>query len=114
MKVAIIGSRNFNDYELVVETLLEYENIITLIVSGGAKGADMLGERWAKEKNKELLVFHPDWVKYGKSAGFIRNKDIIENSDIVFAFWDGISKGTKHSIDLSVKLNKELKIIKWI
>ena len=114
MKVAIIGSRNFNDYELVVETLLEYENIITLIVSGGAKGADMLGERWAKEKNKELLVFYPDWVKYGKSAGFIRNKDIIENSDIVFAFWDGVSKGTKHSIDLSVKLNKELKIIKWI
>jgi hypothetical protein len=101
MRVAIIGSRNFNNYELVVDTLKEYENNITLIVSGGAKGADTLGERWAKEKNKEVLIFHPDWNKYGKSAGIIRNKDIIENSDIVFAFWDGISKGTKNSIDLS-------------
>lgn len=111
MRVAIIGSRNFNNYDLVVETLLEYENMITLIVSGGAKGADKLGERWAKENNKELLLFYPDWKKYGKSAGVIRNKEIIENSDIVFAFWDGTSKGTKHSIDLSNKLNKEIKII---
>lgn len=114
MKAAIIGSRSFNNYDLVLETLLEYENIITLIVSGGAKGADTLGERWAKEKNKEVLIFYPEWDKYGKSAGFRRNKDIIENSDIVFAFWDGVSKGTKSSIDLSNKLNKELKIIKWI
>lgn len=114
MRAAIIGSRSFNDYSLVLETLLEYENVITIIVSGGAKGADTLGERWAKEKNKEILIFYPDWGKYGKSAGFIRNKDIIENSDIVFAFWDGMSKGTKSSIELSIKLNKELKIIKWI
>jgi GH18 family chitinase len=114
MKAAIIGSRSFNNYDLVLETLLEYENTITLIVSGGAKGADTLGERWAKEKNKEVLIFYPEWDKYGKSAGFRRNKDIIENSDIVFAFWDGVSKGTKSSIDLSNKLNKELKIIKWI
>lgn len=114
MKAAIIGSRSFNNYDLVLETLLEYENTITLIVSGGAKGADTLGERWAKEKNKEVLIFYPEWDKYGKSAGFRRNKDIIENSDIVFAFWDGVSKGTKSSIDLANKLNKELKIIKWI
>lgn len=113
MKAAIIGSRTFDDYNLVCETLSEYENQITLMVSGGAKGADKLGEKWAKEKNKEVLIFHPDWDKYGKSAGFRRNKDIIENSDIVFAFWDGQSKGTQSSINLSKKLNKELKIIKW-
>ena len=113
MKAAIIGSRTFDDYNLVCETLSEYENQITLMVSGGAKGADKLGEKWAKEKNKEVLIFYPEWEKYGKSAGFRRNKDIIENSDIVFAFWDGQSKGTQSSIELSKKLNKELKIIKW-
>jgi hypothetical protein len=113
MRAAIIGSRSFNNYKLVLETLLGYENTITVIVSGGAKGADTLGERWAKEKNKETLIFYPDWGKYGRSAGFIRNKDIIENSDIVFAFWDGKSKGTKSSIDLTIKLNKELKIINY-
>ena len=113
MKAAIIGSRSFDNYNLVCETLSEYENQITLMVSGGAKGADKLGEKWAKEKNKEVLIFYPEWEKYGKSAGFRRNKDIIENSDIVFAFWDGQSKGTQSSIELSKKLNKELKIIKW-
>lgn len=113
MKAAIIGSRGFDNYNLVCETLSEYENQITLMVSGGAKGADKLGEKWAKEKNKEVLIFYPEWEKYGKSAGFKRNKDIIENSDIVFAFWDGQSKGTQSSIELSKKLNKELKIIKW-
>ena len=113
MRAAIIGSRTFDNYNLLSETLSEYENQITLMVSGGAKGADKLGEKWAKEKNKEVLIFYPEWEKYGKSAGFKRNKDIIENSDIVFAFWDGQSKGTQSSIELSKKLNKELKIIKW-
>lgn len=111
MRVAIIGSRTFNDYELLCNSLLEFENDITLVVSGGAKGADILGEKWAKEKNKEVLIFLPEWDKYGKSAGFKRNKDIIENSDMVFAFWDGKSSGTLNSINLAKKMNKEVKIL---
>ena len=85
MNVAIIGSRGFNDYELV-KSILEKYNDVTTIVSGGAKGADSLGERWAKEKGIPTKIFYPDWNKHGKSAGYIRNKDIISNSDLVIAF----------------------------
>lgn len=111
MKLAIIGSRTFNNYVLLKETLEPYKPKITLMVSGGAKGADSLGERWAKENNIEIKIFLPDWDKFGKRAGFIRNEDIIKTCECCIAFWDGKSTGTKHSIDLCKKYNVPLKII---
>jgi hypothetical protein len=113
MKVAVIGSRNFNDYELLKNTLDTLNNIVKIsyIVSGGAKGADKLGEKYADENNIEKLIYIPDWNKYGKSAGFRRNVDIIENADSVIAFWNGKSKGTQHSINLTKEKNKKLKIV---
>ena len=110
MRVAVIGSRNFSDYELVKKVLDQLD--FTILVSGGARGADSLGERYAKENHIETLIFIPEWDKLGKSAGYIRNISIVENSDIIIAFWDGISKGTKHSIDLATKRMKALRIIK--
>lgn len=93
MKIAIIGSRTFNDYELLRQSLDEFSfeaNVdISLIVSGGANGANSLGERYAHENNIETLIFLPDWKKHGKGAGFIRNQLIIDNADFVIAFWDG-------------------------
>lgn len=111
MKLAIIGSRTFNNYELLVSILEQYKSKITLVVSGAAKGADSLGERWAIKNNIKTLIFPADWEKYGKRAGFIRNEDIIKNCDCVIAFWDGISKGTTHSLSLCEKYNKPYKII---
>jgi hypothetical protein len=111
MKVAVIGGRTFNDYELVKETLTNLD--ITLLVSGGAKGADSLGERYANENNITTLIFKPDWERHGRGAGMIRNTDIVKNSDIVVAFWDGSSKGTLDSIRKVEKLNKGLMIIKY-
>lgn len=111
MKLAIIGSRTFNNYELLQEILEQYKSKITLVISGAAKGADSLGERWAFQNGIKLLVFPADWNQYGKRAGFIRNEDIIKNCDCCIAFWDGVSKGTKHSISLCEKYNKPLKVI---
>jgi hypothetical protein len=111
MKVAVIGSRTFNDYELVKETLTKLD--ITLLISGGAKGADSLGERYANENNITTLIFKPDWERHGRGAGMIRNTDIVKNSDIVVAFWDGSSKGTLDSIRKVENLNKGLMIIKY-
>lgn len=115
MKISIIGSRTFNDYDFLKKSVLENIDVddIDEIVSGGAKGADKLGELFAKEFNKKTTIFLPDWGKYGKSAGFIRNADIIKNSDFVFAFWDGVSKGTLNSINTAKKLNKKLVIYVW-
>jgi len=109
MKVAVIGSRSFDDYEKVKETLSKID--ITLLISGGAKGADLLGERYAKENNIETKIFYPDWEKHGKRAGFLRNTDIIENAELVVAFWDQSSKGTLDSINKTKEQNKKLIII---
>jgi hypothetical protein len=113
MKLAVIGSRGFNDYELLKLHLnnVIQNNRVTHIVSGGALGADSLAERFAKENNIETLIFLPDWKTHGKAAGFIRNKDIVSNADMVVAFWDGKSKGTKHSIDLANKSKTPLLIV---
>lgn len=104
MKVAVIGGREFKDYDRVKRILDLYP--ITVIVSGGAKGADSLGEKYADEKNLKKEIYHPDWDLFGKSAGFLRNTTIIENCDMVVAFWDGASKGTKDSLDKAQKLKK--------
>jgi len=113
LSVAIIGSRTFDDYQLVKRTMSPYINKISNMVSGGAVGADKLGERWANEHRVEKLLFFPNWKKHGKKAGPIRNKTIVENSDVIICFWDGESKGTKSSIDLAHQLNKDILIIRF-
>ena len=111
MRIAIVGSRNFNDYEVLKTALESLKKKATLIVSGGAKGADSLGERWAKENNIETLIFLPDWEKYRKAAGFIRNQEIVLNCDVCVAFWDGQSKGTLSTIELCKKAGKEVVVV---
>mgnify|MGYP003319707280 CR=1 FL=1 len=112
MKLAIVGSRTFNDYEKLVDFIIEkYDfNEIDCIVSGGAKGADALGERFAKEYGFDTIIFSAEWKKYGKRAGFIRNVQIIDECDECVCFWDGQSRGTKHDIDLCKEKNKPYKI----
>lgn len=106
MRVGVIGSRNFNNYALLRDTLdnILSKKSISLIVSGGAKGADALSEVWATQNSIETLIFKPNW-SLGKSAAAIRNQKIVENSDIIVAFWDGISKGTKMTIDMATSRN---------
>ena len=103
MKFAIVGSRTFNNYMLLEESILQKYNLslINEIISGGATGADTLAETFAHKFNINLIVFKPQWDIYGKKAGCIRNKDIVTNADVVIAFWDGYSKGTKNSIDIA-------------
>jgi hypothetical protein len=106
MKVAVIGSRSFTDYERLTQVLSGMA--VTEIISGGAQGADTLAERYATTHGIPTLIFKPDWKKYGRAAGPIRNKDIINNAEVVVAFWDGKSKGTLSSIKLAEKNDKEL------
>lgn len=114
-KVAVVGSRTFSNFDLLVKTLLEYHAStgIALIVSGGAAGADSMAERFAKENNIPTSIHKPDWKKYGRAAGFIRNKDIIAECDVCFAFWDGSSRGTANDIELCNKMNKPCYIINF-
>lgn len=112
MKIAIIGSRTFNDYELLSNTVTSYcdanDIFIKTIVSGGAKGADTLAERFAEENTLEMKIFHPNWELLGRNACSARNTEIVEFADLVFAFWDGKSPGTKDSITKTEILQKEV------
>jgi hypothetical protein len=115
MKLAIVGSRCFNDYPLMEKTISELfkEEEIEQIISGGAKGADTLAEQWAKNHKKELRIIIPSWASLGRAAGFERNVQIVKDSDIVLVFWDSISKGSKHDIDLCKRYAKECHVIKF-
>ena len=104
MKVAIIGSRN-----LYVNDLQKFiPSETTEIVSGGAKGIDTCAARYAISHNIKLTVFLPEYNRYGRAAPLKRNLKIIEYADLVIAFWDGKSKGTKYVIDNCKKQNIEL------
>ena len=115
MKIAVVGSREFKDKEFVqiklksvFENLLYVEDI--LLVSGGAKGVDSWAEELVQIMQIPKIIFKPDWNKYGKLAGYKRNKLIVDEADKVLAFWDGRSRGTKHSIDLAIEAGKPIDI----
>lgn len=95
MKVAIVGSRG-----LQISDLGNYlpENV-TEIVSGGAKGIDTCAKEYAISRGIKLTEYLPEYEKYGKAAPLKRNITIIESVDLVLAFWDGVSRGTKCVID---------------
>lgn len=106
MKVAVIGSRG-----LSVTDLGRYlPKNTTEIVSGGAKGVDTSAREYALSHGIKLTEFLPEYTKYGRSAPLKRNITIIEYSDIVLAFWDGKSRGTKFVIDNCRKLGVEVRV----
>lgn len=104
IKMAVVGSRSFTDYGFMQNILQWYD--ISEIISGGAGGVDSLARRFAEDKSIKYREFKPDWNRYGKSAGFRRNEQIIAAADEVVAFWDGQSRGTQHSIKLAEEQGK--------
>jgi hypothetical protein len=115
----VAGSRTFTDYSLLsykLDALLANQTDIT-IVSGGARGADALAKRYAKEHNFAYIEFPADWNKFGKSAGYRRNEQMhryiaqFEHRGCV-CFWNGESKGTQHNFKLSEQYKTPLRIIK--
>lgn len=110
MKVAIVGSRGFWDLDLVGE----YVNGLPpgdSVVSGGARGVDVAAERAATLDGRDVLSFPANWALLGKRAGFVRNVQIVDACDRLVAFWDGQSRGTKHSIDLAKRAGKPVLVI---
>lgn len=108
MKIVIAGGRDFNNYSVLKSCLdsMRQEVQINEIVSGNARGADELGETWAKANYIPIKLFPADWDRYGANAGFIRNAQMGEYADGLLAFWDGNSKGTAHMIKTMKFANK--------
>lgn len=109
MRLLIAGSRNFVNYELLYKELKPIKDI-TEIISGGARGADKLGECYANLNNIPIKLFPANW-NLGKQAGYLRNVDMGEYCDCAIIFWNGKSRGTKHMIDILQQKNKPYKIV---
>ncbi len=114
MRTIIAGGRDFFDFPLLAYSIhksLPWK--ITFVISGGAKGADNLGARWGKIKGLDCEVFKPDWTRYGRSAGPIRNAEMAENADALLAFWDGESKGTGNMIATARKAGLKVHVVRY-
>ena len=115
-RVIIAGTRDFSDYQLlrdkcdaILSAKRQDSNII--IVSGTARGADRLGERYARERGYEIRQFPADWLNDEKKAGPIRNAKMADNADALIAFWDGQSRGTKNMIETAKMKGLEIRTI---
>ncbi len=127
MRIIIAGGRDFNNYELLKNSCIDIIESLGYsndpddyeIISGGARGADSLGEVFAKEMKYDLKVFPAQWDLYGKSAGYIRNKEMAEYASlddvfsVLIAFWDGKSRGTKNMIEIAKKELNMVKIVNY-
>ncbi len=105
MKLIIAGGRDFNDYDLIRNEadkfISELDPASVIIVSGGAKGVDALGEKYARANNFKIEIFKADWSKFGRAAGPKRNELMAQSASHLLAFWNGKSKGTKSMISLA-------------
>ena len=115
VRLIIAGSRTFNNYNMldtyVSRIISQYDFSTFRIISGGARGADSLGEQYARNHGYNLSIFPADWNKLGKRAGYVRNEQMAQfasegnNIGGLICFWDGVSKGTGHMINLAYKYN---------
>ena len=115
--IAIIGGRDFEDqeyFDLVTDKMIKLNNYDVIeIVSGGCPtGVDKMAKVLAKSKphTLEYKEFEAYWKTYGKSAGPRRNRLIAEYANVMIAFWDLKSKGTKNSISTMLRLGKPVYI----
>jgi len=118
-KVVIAGGRLFLDYELMVTTMDRLlnrkvaEGYDIEVISGTAKGADTMGEKYAEQRGFKLVRMPAQWSTHGRSAGYKRNVAMADIADAVVVFWDGSSRGTEHMRDISLHKALPTRVIKY-
>jgi hypothetical protein len=114
IKLVIGGSRGLNPTVEEIQHQVELEGWdVECLISGGARGVDLAGEKWAKAYNIPIKRSIPEWGKYGKRAGILRNMEMAKEADCGLLFWDGRSPGTRHMIDyMENTIKKTCKVIK--
>jgi hypothetical protein len=110
MKVAVVGSRDFPFLNRVWDYIYQLP-LDTIIISGGARGVDRTAAKAARTRGMQVIEFLADWERNGRGAGMIRNETIVRECDELIAFWDGVSSGTRNSIERARKAGKPVEII---
>lgn len=99
MKILVCGSRTWEDREMILDALREFEGQDVTVIHGGARGADQMAGEIAESFDFKVQVFLPDWSR-GRQAGFDRNIEMLdEEPDLVLAFRKNKSNGTTHTIN---------------
>ncbi len=116
-RCVIAGSRTFSDYSALAKEMdaslsrqIKEGNAVT-IISGTARGADLVGERYARDRGFQVERFPADWNRHGKVAGYRRNEEMAGVADAVVVFWDGYSLGTQHMITIAKDHRLPLKVV---
>lgn len=112
-KVVVAGGRTYTNTGMVFICLEDIIQKDDIIISGHAKGVDMMGEFYAQKNNLAFEIYPAEWDKYGRSAGPRRNEKMAQIADKVVVFWDFKSRGTKNMIDMAKKYKKELFIFDY-
>lgn len=108
MRTIVAGSRTITSLK-DVDDAIHFSNFNpSVIISGGAKGVDSLGEQWAALHSVPLEVYPAEWDKYGRGAGFKRNALMATKADALVAIWDGQSRGTNHMINIAKTMGLKL------
>ncbi|MBQ6706027.1 MAG: DUF2493 domain-containing protein [Clostridia bacterium] len=114
-RIVVAGCRDYDNYyeaeEYIDSCISDMKSVCEfLFISGGCRGADALGERYAREHGYEIERYPAEWEKYGRAAGPMRNRKMAEIADFIICFWDGKSRGTKAIIDFATALNRPVRI----
>jgi hypothetical protein len=117
-KVIIAGGRDFTDFSMmckIMDNLLSAKKIDhkIVIVSGNARGADLLGEKYASLRKYSIAEYPAQWDLHGRSAGYRRNEEMSRQSDAAVVFWDGMSRGSEHMVNISKASGKPYKVVEY-
>ncbi|MBO5754734.1 MAG: hypothetical protein J6R89_01620 [Clostridia bacterium] len=108
MKLLIVGSRSIRDFDLSPHV----PEGVEVIISGGANGIDTLAEEYADRNRISKMILRPDYARYGKGAPLKRNEEMVRLADVVLVIWDGVSRGTKYTVDYAEKQGKKVILVK--
>ena len=117
LRLIVAGGRDFTNYAVLCTVLqawlLQRGHERVIIISGHARGADALGERFAREQGHDLEIYPADWESFGKRAGLIRNSQMVAIADAAVAFWDVASHGTLDTIQKMQAAGKDVTVYSY-
>ena len=132
MRIAVTGSRSITDRDWIAYHLdkilddvsIKHQDTATgefepiVLMSGGAHGVDTCVAEYAAAYSYDFILFKPyhlidNHALYRPRFFFARNKQMVDNADVVIALWDGVSSGTKSTIELATHRHKELIVVRW-
>jgi len=113
MKVAVVGSRGWDDYARLEGVLDKYKP--SKLISGAAQGADRLAEVYATKRRIPITIYEPNMKNgYNVTEYHKRNQAIVDNCDGLVAFWDGKSAGTRGTIERAGRAGKLLEVVRQV